>query len=151
MRSHSSDFSFLQDAVAGVGLVSVWTCHLRILRHQNHRAQTLSTHRNTEGSLNYCMTIQNNKCHYVSATAAHSLSSSLAEAVETLSEQDSLARIKLHIADPALHSLWVRNQILSVHLHQTCIVLSAFCFSGLQTKKEQLLELKKQTWIGIHR
>lgn len=150
MSSHSSDFSFLQDAVAGVGLVSVWTCHLRILRHQNHRTQALSTHKNTESFL-YCMAIQNYKYHYVCATAAHSRSSSLAEAVEALSEQDSIARLKLHIADPALHSLWVRNQILSVHLHQTCIVLSAFCFSGLQTQKEQLSELKQHTLMGIQR
>lgn len=40
-----------------------------------------------------------------------------AETVETLPQQDPLSRLQVHVADPTVHRLRVRQQVMSIHHH----------------------------------
>lgn len=55
----------------------------------------------------------------------------LAEAVETLPQQDPVSRLQIHEADPALHRLGVWKQVLSVQHHQAGKVFAALVLSRL--------------------
>lgn len=55
----------------------------------------------------------------------------LAEAVETLPQQDAVSTLQLHVADPALHRLGVGKQVLAVQHHQPGKVSAALLFPCL--------------------
>lgn len=69
----------------------------------------------------------------VTSTSSHS-HISLAETVETLSQQDTFSRLQVHEADLTIHGLRIGHQVLTVHLHQPVKVLSSlllFCLKEL--------------------
>lgn len=66
-----------------------------------------------------------------------------AEAVEALPQQDPLSRLQVHVADPTVHRLGVRQHVLAVHHHQTGKILPALRLPCL-TQGVLLFEVLKE-------
>lgn len=98
-----------------------------MMTERKHPLNKEGRHKYTDISLNQKNTIQHPDTLSIRVPKADLL----AEAVEALPQQNPVSRLQIHEADPALHGLGVRKQVLAVQHHQAGKVLAALVLSCL--------------------